>query len=89
VPQVATHQLGQLIRRLPLDWQQHHGQRLELLETFVEVPRFAGTAYRAANWQAVGQTSGRSRQEKTHRAVVPLKTVWVYALHPDFRTRLS
>ena len=89
VPHLASQLLGQLVRRLPKDWREQHGQSLELLETFVEVGRFAGTAYGAANWQAVGQTSGRSRQEKSHRPVVPAKAVWVYALHPQFRARLS
>ena len=31
-----------------------------LLETFVERERFRGTAYRAANWWAVGATTGRT-----------------------------
>jgi hypothetical protein len=89
VPHLASHLLGQLVRRLPADWRAQHGESLELLETFVEVGRFAGTAYRAANWRPVGQTRGRSRQEKAHRAGVPPKAVWVYPLHPQFRRRLN
>ena len=89
VPHLASHLLGQLTRRVSQDWQAQHGWRLELLETFVERDRFAGTAYRAANWQEVGQTTGRSRQEKEHRALTPIKSVWVYGLHAEFRTHLS
>ena len=88
VPGLASHLLGHLVRRLAEDWPTQHGQALELLETFVEVGRFTGTAYRAANWHAVGQTTGRSRQEKAHRPGVPPKAVWLYPLHPDFRARL-
>lgn len=89
VPHLASHMLGQLVRRLGMDWVGEHGWRLELLESFVECGRFAGTAYRAANWQRVGQTTGRTRQEKAHRVVAPVKSVWVYALERQFRQRLG
>jgi hypothetical protein len=89
VPHLASHLLGGLTRRVSEDWLAQHGGRLELLETFVETGRFAGTAYRAANWQAVGQTTGRTRQEKQHRAQAPRKRVWVYALDRQFRNHLG
>ena len=89
VPHLASHLLGQLTRRVSQDWQAQHGWSLELLETFVEKDRFAGTAYRAANWREVGQTTGRSRQEKEHRAHAPIKSVWVYGLRSEFRIHLS
>lgn len=89
VPELASHVLGQLTRRISADWRREHGWGLELLETFVEAGRFVGTAYRAANWQWVGQTAGRTRQEKAHRAQAPRKQVWVYALARGFRPRLQ
>ena len=89
VPHLASHLLGGLTRRLADDWQAQHGWRLELLETFVERGRFAGTSYRAANWQPVGVTTGRTRQEKQHRAQAPQKAVWIFPLHPRFRQRLG
>ena len=45
VPQLASHLLGGLARRLAADWPAQHGWRLELLETFVETGRFKGVAY--------------------------------------------
>ncbi len=89
VPHLASHLLGGLTRRVAQDWRRRHGWGLELLETFVEPGRFAGTAYRAANWQPVGQTTGRTRQEKLHQAGAPRKSVWVYGLHRRFRQRLA
>lgn len=89
VPQLASHLLGELTRRVARDWQQHHGWKLLLLETFVESGRFSGTAYRAANWQRVGQTTGRTRQEKRHRASAPAKSVWIYPLARKFRQLLG
>ena len=88
VPQLASHLLGTLARRLELDWPAQHGWRLELLESFVENPRFRGSCYRAANWQCLGQTTGRTRQEKHHRPQAPLKSVWVYPLERRFRDHL-
>jgi len=89
VPHLASHLLGGLTRRIARDWHREHGWRLELLETFVETGRFVGTAYRAANWQRVGVTTGRTRQEKQHRAQAPRKAVWIFPLHPRFRQRLA
>lgn len=89
VPQVASHLLGGLAGRLSADWPAQHGWGLELLETFVETGRFTGAAYRAAHWQEVGQTTGRTRQQKQHRAQAPRKSVWVYPLSKDFREHLG
>ena len=59
-----------------------------LAETFVEQGRFAGTCYRAANWQRLGESCGRSRGDRHHRLQVPRKALWVYPLCADFRARL-
>jgi Druantia protein DruA len=89
VKRLASHLLGQLARRLSQDWPIQHGTALALLESFVETKRFEGTAYRAANWQRVGQTTGRTRQEKHHRAAQPRKAIWVYPLQKNFRSYLG
>ena len=75
-------------RRLPTDWVQHYGYCPVLLETFVEAERFAGTCYRAANWQCVGQTQGRGKLGDHRLGQVPVKTVWVYPLTRHFRRQL-
>lgn len=89
VPHLASHLLGGLVRRICADWPAQHGWPLELLETFVETGRFKGVAYQAANWQQVGQTTGRTRQEKQHRPQAPRKSVWVYPLRQHFREHLG
>ena len=53
---LASKALSMAARQLPADWQQRHGTRPVLLETFVHSERFRGTCYRAANWQRIGQT---------------------------------
>ncbi|MEK7685449.1 MAG: Druantia anti-phage system protein DruA [Verrucomicrobiota bacterium] len=80
VPHLASHLLGRVARRIQTDWRRKYGHGLDWLETFVEGGRFAGTSYRAANWIAVGQTTGRSRQDAQRQLQVPRKTVWLYRL---------
>jgi hypothetical protein len=88
VPHLASHILGRLLRRLRADWHAQYAQTLALVETFVEHDRFGGTCYRAANFQCVGQTQGRSRQDRDHALRVPIKDIYLYPLGQDFRRRL-
>lgn len=88
VPHLASHLLGRIARRLAADWLAKYGHPVHLVETFVDRSRFKGTCYRAANWICVGQTQGRSRQDRGHTLSVPIKDVHLYPLVPDFRERL-
>jgi hypothetical protein len=88
VAHLASHILGRLLRRLARDWQRKYAIAPCLVETFVERGRFVGVCYRAANWQCVGQSCGRSRADRDHRLQVPLKDIYLYPLRPDFRQRL-
>ena len=88
VPQLASHLLGQVSRRLSTDWQRQYGHRIALLETFVDTSRFSGTCYAAANWRRVGETTGRSRNSRHKRPQVPIKAVWLYPLGKHFRAQL-
>jgi len=88
VPHLASWTLGQVLRRLSVDWQQKYAHPMLLVETFVDRTRFAGTCYRAANWQHLGTTTGRSRQDQYTTLCVPIKDVYGYPLHGSFRARL-
>lgn len=88
VPHLASHVLGRIARRLSSDWQAKYGHPIHLLETFVDTSRFAGTCYRAANWQMVGVTTGRTRQNKTHVPQGAPKAVWLYPLGENYREAL-
>lgn len=91
VPHLASHVLGRIARRLSQDWQNKYGHPIYLLESFVERDRFAGRCYRAANWVRVGQTKGRTRQDRAdgQRHLAPIKEIYLYPLHPRFRERLQ
>ncbi len=58
-------------------------------ETFVDAERFAGTCYRAANWVFLGRTTGRGKDDRTHRPNRSLKDVYGYALDRRFRELLA
>jgi hypothetical protein len=88
VKNLASHVLAQSIRGLGADWHQRYGLAPLLLETYVESGRFKGTSYRAANWQCVGQSVGRGRQDRTRSVSVPPKDVYVYALTKHARELL-
>jgi hypothetical protein len=85
VPHLASHVLALSLRRLRKDWQERYGVAPALIETFVDRERFSGTCYRAANWQYVGQTQGRGRQDRERSVSVPAKDVYVYPLRSQAR----
>jgi hypothetical protein len=89
VPHLASHLLGRMARILSAEWEKVYGHPLYLLETFVDPERFKGTCYRAANWLSLGRTTGRGKDDQTHRANRSLKDVLCYPLVEDFRERLS
>jgi hypothetical protein len=85
VPNLASHVLALAARRLAGDWKERYGVTPALMETFVERDKFEGTSYRAANWQYLGTSQGRGRQDRIRKASVPVKGIYVYPLSPDFR----
>ncbi len=89
VPHLASHILALAARRISKDWQHKYGHGLVLLETFVENGRFRGTCYRAANWICVGQTTGRTRNDRNRDIQSPVKSIYVYPLHRAFRCTLT
>jgi len=89
VPHLASHLLGRVVRRLPRDWSDKYAEPIVLAETFVDLSRFRGTCYRAADWVYVGDTRGRSRNDVHHRLDVPVKAVYLRPLCRDFRQQLN
>jgi hypothetical protein len=81
--------LGQINRRISQDWQTKYGHRVVLVETFVEQARFRGTVYRAAHWQRVGATTGRTRQDRHTSIQVAVKDIYVHPLCRSFREALQ
>jgi len=89
VPHLASHVLGEMARRIAGDWERLYGHPIYFLETFVDRERYRGTCYRAANWVVMGRTTGRGKNDQTHRPNRSLKEVLGYPLVKDFRARLA
>lgn len=88
IPHLASHILGQIAKRISKDWEEKYGHGIELLETFVEIGRFKGTCYKATNWVCVGETQGRSRNDRYNKLEVPIKHIYLYPIDKRFRERL-
>ena len=85
---LASHILGAMARILPLDWERIYNHPLHYLETFIDQERFHGTCYRAANWIYLGKTTGRGKNDQTHKVNRSIKGVWGYPLSKEFRSHL-
>ena len=85
VKQLASRVLALNLRRLSADWQRIYGHPLYLAETFVDISRFEGTCYRAANWVCVGQTKGSAKKGNTYLYHGQPKAICLYPLHRHFR----
>jgi len=88
VKNLASHALGQVVRRLGADWQQRWGYRPVVVETFVDSQYYAGTCYRAANWCYLGETTGSGLARKGKSYTSSPKQILVLPLVADFRTVL-
>lgn len=89
VPHLASHLLGRMARVLSADWEQIYAHPIYYLETFVDPARFRGTCYLAANWIALGQTTGRGHNARTSKATQPKKEVLGYPQVKNFRELLG
>src|SRR3989337_4559159 len=93
VPQVkvknlASHVLSMSMRQMKKDWAGQEGIEPVLVETFVEKGRFLGTCYQAANFQHVGTTQGRGRQDVGNEYALPVKDIYLYPLQSDVSKQL-
>ncbi len=89
VKNLASHILGQVCKKLALDWQAIYNHPVYFIETFVDTELFAGTCYQAANWIYLGKTTGRGKNDHTNKVNRSIKAVWGYPLSNKFREILA
>lgn len=88
VKHLASRVLSLSLKRLNTDWQRIYGHPIHLAETFVDISRFAGTCYRAANWICVGHTKGSAKKGNAYHYHGQPKAIYLYPLHRHFRRYL-
>jgi hypothetical protein len=88
VKHLASRVLALNLKRLSADWQRIYGHPVYLAETFVDISRFSGTCYRAANWVFVGQTKGSAKKGNAYLYHGQPKAICLYPLHRHFRRYL-
>ena len=89
IPHLASHILGKVTRALSDDWAQMYGHPVYFAETFIDPGRFRGTCYRAANWQLLGLTTGRGKNDQTNKPNRPIKEILGLPLTARFRKYLT
>jgi hypothetical protein len=78
-----------MTRTLSTDWERMYHHPVYFAETFIDPGRFRGTCYRAANWVLLGHTTGRGKDDQTHKPNRSVKEVLGLPLTPRFRELLS
>ena len=89
VPHLASYLLGRMAAVLSEDWQRMYRHPIYFAETFIDPGRFRGTCYRAANWQLLGLTTGRGKNDQTNKPNRSIKEILGLPLTPRFRQYLS
>ena len=86
---LASKMLSMSVARLAVDFEQRYHYTPYLIESFVDLERYSGTSYQAANWIDIGQTKGRGRQDRFTQSALSRKAIYVYPLNRAFRQQLG
>ena len=86
---LASKVLSMSTKRVADDWQETHGYRPVLIETFVDSSQYSGTCYQAANWQCIGQTTGKNWSQEPEDKQGSIKSIFVYPMQPNFKAILN
>jgi hypothetical protein len=91
MPNLASRALGLALRHLPEQWEQKHGYRPLLAETFTDIEAFEGTCYKASNWEPCGLTKGFGRNHRAdfYREHKRPKKLWLKPLSRNTRVILT
>ncbi len=82
IKNLISQVLAQAVVRVAKDWQGKFGFKPLLMETFVDLSKFTGASYRAANWINVGTSAGRRENNSGE------KQIFLFPLCTDYREKL-
>lgn len=90
MPNLASRALGLSVRALPGQWEQKHGYKPVLAETFTDIESFEGTCYKAAGWEPCGMSKGFGREHRAdfYREHKRPKKLWLKPLSRNMRAIL-
>ena len=90
MPNLASRSLALAIQALPEQWEQAHGYKPLLAETFSDIEQYEGTCYKVSNWIACGQTKGFQRHRiDYYRKHDRPKKLWLKTLNRNTRRLLT
>lgn len=81
IPNLASKILSLNLKRLSKDWEKTYGHPVLVAETFVDIRRFHGTCYKAANWIYLGKTKGFGKSSGCYFHHGQKKALFVRPLH--------
>lgn len=88
IKNLASHVLGQALRRLPGDWEERFDFAPWVVESFVDPAHYSGASYRASGFLRLGQTKGFSRKGRVEYSYHgQVKDIYVVVLDPEFRVK--
>jgi hypothetical protein len=86
---LASQALSLAVRQIAADWLLRYCYEPVLIETFVDTSKFRGTIYKAANWELIGETKGRGRNDRNYEYALSVKDIYMRPLRRDFRSILK
>jgi hypothetical protein len=90
LPNLASRSLAVALKALPQHWEEAHGYRPVLAETFSDIEQYEGTCYKASNWTPCGQTKGFERHRiDYYRKHDRPKKLWLKTLNGNARRILT
>jgi hypothetical protein len=90
MPNLASRSIALATKALPDHWNQAHGYKPLLAETFSDIEQYEGTCYKVSNWTACGQTKGFERHRiDYYRKHGRPKKLWVKTLNRNARRILT
>lgn len=89
-PNLASRSLALALKALPQHWEEAHGYKPLLAETFSDIEQFEGTCYKVSNWIACGQTKGfRRHRIDYYRKHGRPKKLWLKTLNRNTKRILT
>lgn len=80
IKNLASHLLSHTLKLLQKDWYELYGSIPFFVETFVDLKKYKGTCYLAANWKYLGSTKGYGKVGNSFVYHGNQKGVYIYIL---------